>query len=295
MNLAHCTAQLQEQGILGQAVDRRVAKYQQYSKLFARDIEEVLNTDHEITDGSITIDSPDSEIFATRDDGCVLSIETTEGPFYVEGEYVRWDLTDGEPGVVMYMDIQIIDTETCKPVPDVWVEVWHANATGVYSGIVSDANGAGKADPSNVLTTFHRGLQKTNAEGAVWFGSKFPGHYRGRSPHVHVMTHAEGAAPLPNGTVQNNVATHAGQFFFDQELAGRVRGDALYASNAQPFLENRDDAYFRQEAEFTDPVMSYVMLDHEERDIAGGIMAWKLVGVNMTYVRELRVAGTLLG
>ncbi|KZL83588.1 extracellular dioxygenase [Colletotrichum incanum] len=119
----------------------------------------------------------------------------------------------------MYMDIQIIDTETCKPVPDIWVEIWHTNSTGVCSGIVSSTNGVGGVDPSNVFNTFRRGLQKTNAQGVVWFGSKLNGHYSGRSPHIHIMTHVAGTAALANGTIENNIATHA-------------------------FVENKQDPYF---------------------------------------------------
>ncbi|KAF4892080.1 hypothetical protein CGCVW01_v014260 [Colletotrichum viniferum] len=295
MNLAHCVPKLQQRGILDQAVARRIAKYNEHAQLIRRTVDNVLKTDHEITDGSITMDSTDAEVFATRDDGCVLSIETTEGPFYVEGEFVRWALWDDEFGIPMYLDLQIIDTETCEPAPDVWVEVWHANATGVYSGVVTNANGAGDSDPDNAFKTFHRGLQKTNADGAVWFGTNFPGHYAGRTPHVHIMTHAAGTEALANDTVQNNVATHAGQMFFDQKLVEKMRKHERYGKNKQHFIENKDDAYFRQEAEFTDPVMSYVLLDQEDKDIAEGIMAWKLVGVNMTNVRELYVADTFLG
>ncbi|KAK2731921.1 extracellular dioxygenase [Colletotrichum kahawae] len=298
MNLAHCIPKLQQRGILDQAVARRIAKYNEHSQPIRRNVDNVdnvLNTNHEITDGSITMDSTDAEVFATRDDGCVLSIETTEGPFYVEGEFVRWALWDDEFGIPMYLDLQIIDTETCEPAPDVWVEVWHANATGVYSGVVTNANGAGDSDPDNAFKTFHRGLQKTNADGAVWFGTNFPGHYAGRTPHVHIMTHAAGTEALANDTVQNNVATHAGQMFFDQKLVEKMRKHERYGKNKQHFIENKDDAYFRQEAEFTDPVMSYVLLDQENKDIGEGIMAWKLVGVNMTNVRELYVADTFLG
>ncbi|KAF9876886.1 extracellular dioxygenase [Colletotrichum karsti] len=295
MNLAHCTAHLQKRGILEQATQRRIDKYNQYSQLVLRNVGAVLGTNHEITDGSINWDSTDAEIFATRDDGCVLSAESTEGPFYVEGEHVRWALWDNESGIPMYLDLQIIDTETCEPVPDIWVEVWHANATGIYSGVISGYNGAGEDDPDNAFTTFHRGIQKTNAEGAVWFGTNFPGFYSNRTPHVHIMTHAEGTEALANDTVQNNVATHAGQMFFDQGLVDMMREHERYNFNTQLFIENKDDAYFRQEAEFTDPVMSYVLLDHEKRNIEEGILAWKLVGVNMTNVRELRVANHLQG
>lgn len=42
----------------------------------------------------------------------------------IEGEKLRWNLQDGEQGVLMYLDFQIIDTETCKPVEGQYVEIW---------------------------------------------------------------------------------------------------------------------------------------------------------------------------
>ncbi|KAK0371403.1 hypothetical protein CLIM01_11240 [Colletotrichum limetticola] len=297
MNLAHCNIQLEKRGYMDEAAFRRaqLTNSLRHAGITMRDIDSVLSTDHEITDDSVNWHTPDADIFATRDDGCVLSIETTEGPFYVEGELDRFDLTDGQSGIPMYLDLQIIDTETCQPVPDIWVEVWHTNSTGIYSGVVSKANGAGEADPSNADKTFHRGLRKTNANGAVWFGTNLPGHYSGRTPHIHIMTHVPGTERLANGTIQDNVATHAGQLFLDQKLVDTFRKHERYAANEQTFIENKQDHYFRQEANFTDPVMSYVLLDHEDRDIEKGVMAWKLVGVNMTNVREIHVAHQLEG
>jgi protocatechuate 3,4-dioxygenase beta subunit len=32
------------------------------------------------------------------------------------------------------LDIGVIDVETCKPAPNVLVDIWLANATGHYSG-----------------------------------------------------------------------------------------------------------------------------------------------------------------
>ena len=33
------------------------------------------------------------------------------------------------------MDIGVIDVETCKPLPNVLVDIWQANATGFYAGL----------------------------------------------------------------------------------------------------------------------------------------------------------------
>lgn len=51
---------------------------------------------------------------------------------------------------------------------------------------MADGNGVGYSDPANLDTTFLRGIQQTDADGAVQFDTLFPGHYTGRAPHTHV-------------------------------------------------------------------------------------------------------------
>jgi protocatechuate 3,4-dioxygenase beta subunit len=38
--------------------------------------------------------------------------------------------------VPLTLNIQLIDVKTCEPVPRIYLEAWHCNATGVYSGVV---------------------------------------------------------------------------------------------------------------------------------------------------------------
>lgn len=47
----------------------------------------------------------------------------------VSGELVRKDITDGQKGVSLTFDVQLIDTNTCKPISDVALEAWYANST----------------------------------------------------------------------------------------------------------------------------------------------------------------------
>ncbi len=42
----------------------------------------------------------------------------------VSGERIRKDVTDGEEGVPLAVDIQIVDMETCEPIPNVYLEIW---------------------------------------------------------------------------------------------------------------------------------------------------------------------------
>lgn len=85
------------------------------------------------------------------------------------------------------MDIGVIDVETCEPLPDVMVDLWHANATGYYSGHPSPAphlineqpqiggsrNGLLSAYPKTVDgETWLRGAYPTDRKGVAQFTSE---------------------------------------------------------------------------------------------------------------------------
>lgn len=79
------------------------------------------------------------------------------------------------------------DYNTCEPVEGAYVEIWHCNSTGVYSGIVASGNGD-KSDTTNLNKTFLRGVSVTDAEGVVTFDTLFPGHYLSRSNQYVALT-----------------------------------------------------------------------------------------------------------
>lgn len=106
--------------------------------MHARDSGTVLGTNHK---SSINYTPATSEavLFAGAN-ACVLSPEVTEGPYcklcniYLESkanyavdvsnEYVRSDIRDGQKGVELILDTQVIDIATCNPVNYALVEVW---------------------------------------------------------------------------------------------------------------------------------------------------------------------------
>ena len=42
----------------------------------------------------------------------------------VTGEFIRSKVVDGEQGVPLHLDFQLIDVNTCQPVKGVFVEMW---------------------------------------------------------------------------------------------------------------------------------------------------------------------------
>lgn len=152
--------------------------------------------------------STEESVIFTSNATTALTPETIIGPYFVAGEYIRSNITEGQAGVPIHLDIQFIDIETCEPVPDMLVDVWHSNATGSYSGV----GGAGQGD---LNTTFCRGVQSTDKDGVTQFDSIYPGHYVGRTIHIHVVTR-RGGKILPNGTYTGGTVNHIGQIYFDQ-------------------------------------------------------------------------------
>lgn len=75
---------------------------------------------------------------------CILTPEVTQGPYHILGELVRDNITSGASGVPLTVEMTFTDVESCDPLTGWWIDVWHANATGFYSGYTgSDLSGAG--------------------------------------------------------------------------------------------------------------------------------------------------------
>jgi protocatechuate 3,4-dioxygenase beta subunit len=152
---------------------------------------------------------------------CVLAPEMTDGPYYIANHLVRRDITEGRPGLPLVLRLSVLAASTCSPIRGATVEVWHADALGVYSGFGS---GTGRR--------FLRGAQRTDVRGRVSFRTIYPGWYRGRATHIHVKVHAGGQV------------VHTGQLFFDQLITDGVYRSAPYATHGQPDTTNGRDSIF---------------------------------------------------
>lgn len=62
---------------------------------------------------------------------CIMAEEATAGPYvWAQSQTMRQDITEDQEGIPMVLDIGVLDTETCEPLSDVLVDIWHCNATG---------------------------------------------------------------------------------------------------------------------------------------------------------------------
>ncbi|MGC1905585.1 MAG: intradiol ring-cleavage dioxygenase [Candidatus Acidiferrum sp.] len=161
---------------------------------------------------------------------CVLNQEQEEGPYYVNREILRGDITEGKIGVPLRLRVTIVAVKTCRPIPNAALDIWHCDASGVYSGYTAfhpggpgfgggpggrrpgtpsasenggpppggpPMGGPGGGPPKHPPTddkVFLRGVQLSNAEGVVEFTTIYPGHYMGRVNHIHMKVHVGGSA-----------------------------------------------------------------------------------------------------
>jgi protocatechuate 3,4-dioxygenase beta subunit len=155
---------------------------------------------------------------------CVLTPEMTEGPYYVEGDKVRRNITEGKPGVPLLLRLTVLDVSTCKAIKGAAVDIWHCDAGGVYSG-------------TSVQNTedvrFLRGIQKTDRTGLARFRTIYPGWYSGRAVHIHLKVYLGGRT------------VHTGQLFFPDTLTDAVYTRSPYNQRSSRDVRNATDSIFR--------------------------------------------------
>ena len=154
---------------------------------------------------------------------CVLTPEQTEGPYYIADELVRRNITEGRAGTPLSLRAYVVDASTCKAIKNAAVDIWHADAGGVYSGF-----GAG-----TVNRTFMRGIQRTNAKGLALFRTVYPGWYQGRTVHIHVKVHLGGSV------------VHTGQLYFPDAVTDAAYRAAPYTSRPSRSTRNATDSVYR--------------------------------------------------
>lgn len=155
---------------------------------------------------------------------CWLTPEKTEGPYYFDPSLIRRDVTEGKAGVPLSLAIGVVDLN-CVPVPNLLVDVWHADKDGLYSGYAQPGgNTQGK--------TFLRGTQPTDSDGIAQFDTIYPGWYQGRATHIHFKVR------IPDQTYVTS------QFAFPEAVNNAVYATSLYAARGRnPTSNTRDDVF----------------------------------------------------
>lgn len=241
----------------------------------------------------------------TRALHCLLAAEANEGPFYIPHPLVRANITEDRPGVPLRLHVSVVDVATCAP-PDqpLWVDIWHADALGVYSGWAAHAEAGAAASwalddhdrpstpPSHGGPPHHggppphhdpitpdrwlRGVQPlTPSTGLATFSTIFPGWYVGRTTHIHVRVHAGNATVAGGEMLGGGRTAHTGQVFFADELVTRIAGsrEPYVSRGGRGPMLNGEDRDFEGGRGWEQVV--------EIREMEGELEGWVTVGVDV--------------
>jgi protocatechuate 3,4-dioxygenase beta subunit len=156
---------------------------------------------------------------------CATTQAIEEGPYYLSSTPVRSDVTDGQQGKKMSYSFTILDS-TCKPIKGARIDIWFANAQGIYSGVASQGDDLGAGVNSG---NFLRGTQTTNAKGVATFTGIYPGWYPARTIHIHEKIWVGGKEVLTTQT-----------FFTDKQNAA-VMATAPYNTRGTQRVTNATD------------------------------------------------------
>ncbi|MFF4539647.1 intradiol ring-cleavage dioxygenase [Streptomyces aureus] len=232
-----------------------------------------------------------------------LTSETTEGPYYIDADKIRRDITEDQEGIPLTLRLKVIDAETCKPVRNAAVDIWHCSALGVYSGYESMSNGGGGGVPSGEPTDvptgaptgeppsgpppggggghaeptddkrYLRGTWKTDRHGHVTFRTVFPGWYQGRCVHIHVKVHVDGT--WTDAGYEGGHTCHTGQLFFSEKSVLASAEVAPYSTSTVTRTTLDEDTIYPGNGHEG----GLLYLSYDKRHIARGVVARLTMGV----------------
>jgi protocatechuate 3,4-dioxygenase beta subunit len=108
-------------------------------------------------------------------DGGIAACEVTRrdqlGPYHLDGHLQRATMATANDGQILVVSGRVLNGK-CQPLGGAELDVWSANARGVYSEV---ANG------------WCRGKLRADADGYYKFETVYPGPYQGRPRHLHLI------------------------------------------------------------------------------------------------------------
>jgi protocatechuate 3,4-dioxygenase beta subunit len=172
----------------------------------------------------------------------------TEGPYWIDEMLRRFDVRANtasasasagaaQAGVPLALKINVLDAAGGGAINGAHVDIWHANANGLYS------DEGGQQGGSTAGQNFLRGYQVTGVDagplaapvdGQVNFKTIWPGWYSGRAIHIHVRVRTyDGSAVATNYTTQI--------FFSDADNDSVMSGAAPYNTRSPKFDPTTDE------------------------------------------------------
>ncbi|MFF4487498.1 dioxygenase [Streptomyces sp. NPDC001544] len=239
---------------------------------------------------------------ATGDACYTLTSELVEGPYYIDADKIRQDVTEDQEGIPLTLTLKVIDSETCKPLRNAAVDIWHCNAVGVYSGYEAMGSGGGGPAPTGEPPTgepptggpggggghqeptdddrFLRGTWHTDRHGLVTFRTVFPGWYQGRCVHIHVKVHVDGE--WTDAGYEGGHTCHTGQLFFDEKSVLLTESVEPYAGNTTTRTTLDEDTIYPDNGHEG----GLLHLTYDRKHIARGVRAHLTLGVDPSTTHD---------
>ncbi|MEU0947817.1 intradiol ring-cleavage dioxygenase [Streptomyces canus] len=244
---------------------------------------------------------------STASEACYkLTSETTEGPYYIDADKIRQDITEDKEGIPLTLRLKVIDSETCKPIADAAVDIWHCDALGIYSGYEASSTGGGGTAPTDAPSgmpsgtptgeppsgapsggtgggvhqeptddeRYLRGTWKTDKHGQVTFKTIFPGWYQGRCVHIHTKVHVNGE--WTDAGYEGGNTCHTGQFFFDEESVLASAEVEPYSTSTTTRTTLTEDTIYDQSG----TTGGLLRLKYNKKNIAKGVIGSITMGVD---------------
>ena len=224
---------------------------------------------------------------------CVLTTEQEEGPYYVDDKKLRSDITEGKQGVPLHLKVALVHAKKCTPLSNAALDIWHCDATGVYSGFTkasmmgfpggggppggrppSGPPPEGFGPPPGMIgghrdideTRFLRGVQATDSHGMAEFMTIYPGWYQGRTIHIHLKVHTDGHV------------SHTGQLFFPEDITDRIAKLKPYANHRDVHLTTHSEDMIFEDQHGASGLVTLSRV--EPRSEAGGLIATVTLAVD---------------
>lgn len=211
--------------------------------------------------GSALARSADGDDYvADASRACTLTAEQEEGPFYVAVDDVREDIVLGQAGVPFRIVITVINSLTCKPLRNAAVDLWHCNASGIYSDESSE---------DTLGKTFLRGVQFTDKHGQVTFHSIFPGHYSGRTTHVHARIHT--GSRDQDGKLTSGHICHTGQVFPTEAVYTEIYKLSPYDTETAAIVPHDKDRVWTEQHGYTEQMKMSMIGSRLRKGVIGKV------------------------
>jgi protocatechuate 3,4-dioxygenase beta subunit len=156
-----------------------------------------------------------------------------EGPYWVDNMPFRSNIRSSngttQPGMSMRLGINVqgLFNNVLTPILNARVDVWHCNATGVFSA---------NAGQGTLGQDFLRGYLFTDPCGNAVFETIYPGWIPNRTPHLYLRVRLYSGAIL----VYNFVT----QLYFVESITQQVYQTQPYSSRPGPDTLNYGDLIF---------------------------------------------------